>query len=344
MHKDLLEEYHKFLNDRDGNDKKSKTVIVDGLNLFIRNFQAYPVMDDNGNHVGGVVGFFKSLEKIILNYSPTRLIVSFDGKGGSLRRRKILKEYKSKRLSSVKFNRFNDFKGIIDEKESQKYQIQLLLESLSNLPIYVIIIDNIEADDVISYLVTDALPLEDEKIIVSSDKDFLHLINDNISVYTHEKKALITKESMIETYGYLPLNYLTLRCFTGDRSDNIKGVKQVGEVGLKKHFNIDTLDGYITLDEIFEKSEEIISSGTKSKIFKNIIEQKDVAYRNYELMQLLDPNISGIIKSHIRSIIDNNPPRFNNLNIQKIFTDIGLCKTSYEFMFWSNYFNKLTNE
>jgi 5'-3' exonuclease len=319
----------------------NKILIVDGLNLFIRNFQAVPIIDYQGDHVGGILGFFRTLHKAIVDYSPTSICVVFDGKGGSSRRRKLLKDYKHRVFNSSSFNRFDDTRGIINENESQRMQVNLLVDTLDIMPVRTIIMDNVEADDVIAYLCKQIYPKESSKIIISSDKDYLQLIDDKISVYSHEKKMLITESDMIPLYGYTPLNYLTYRCFTGDRTDNISGLKQVGQVGLNKHFKLDSADEHVTIDDIIDMSQELYDKSSKAKIFENILNQKDTLYRNYELMQLLEPNMSATARSNIMSIARSELPELDDTKLQNTFSNIGLCKNEYDFLFWKNYLKNL---
>lgn len=337
MTDNLLKFLEEFLENNDTSNRDT-IVIIDGLNLFIRNYEANPSVDSNGNHIGGIVGFFNSLKKILYNYNPKRIIVTFDGKGGSKKRKKLHSDYKNNRNPSSSFNRFGDLKGILDESKSRDFQVKYLFRCLECLPIDIISIDNIEADDTISYIVTEYFAQDDRlKIIVSSDKDFLQLINENVYVYSHSKGLLINEKMMIEQYGYTPLNYLTYRCFAGDRTDAIKGVKSVGQVGLNKNFELNRTDKIISLNEIIEKSKELISLHPKQKIFENIINQQDIAYRNYELMQLIDCNISGMNKSKISSILDKENEDFYYDEFIKRLEDIGYISTSYDKEFWLNY-------
>lgn len=322
-------------------NRQEIVLIVDGLNLFIRNFQAIPTINHNGEHVGGVLGFFRTLLNALVEYEPDKVVIVFDGKGGSTRRRKILKNYKSKVLSSGTFNRFSDTRGYINENSSQRTQVLTMLTALSLMPVRVISIDNIEADDIISCLVREIISKDSMKVIISSDRDFLQLVDRNTCVYNHDKRTLMTESDVYSIYGYIPLNYLTYRCFTGDRGDNIPGVKQVGDVGLNKHFNLNTRDRYIELDEIFEISEKSLRENQKPKIFKNIIDQKDIAIRNYNLMQLLDVDISNILKSNIKALYDSKLSELNYMQLEKIFFDIELCKDSYDLLIWQKNLKKL---
>ena len=90
-------------------DINSRILILDGLNTFIRVFSAVPALNDDGDHIGGVTGFLRSIAANIRLLKPTRVIICFDGKGGSQRRRKIFPDYKANRLVRTKLNRTNAF-------------------------------------------------------------------------------------------------------------------------------------------------------------------------------------------------------------------------------------------
>ena len=333
-----------FMDRKEQFGDKKTVLIFDGLNIFLRSFQAVPVMNDNGDHIGGFLGFYRSLRKLLLDFSPDKVIVVFDGKGGSMRRRKIYKEYKDKRISAGTFNRFSDFKGQINETDSLKVQLAHLVSFLGCLPVHTIVPDGIEADDCIAYSVREYIdtlyPEPPHKIIVSSDKDFLHLIKEDISVYSHSTKSLITQENIKEIFGYTPENYLTLRCFTGDRADNITGAKSVGPKSLNKHFDLDG-NNQVTIQDIFKKSEEELAGGSKLKLFSNIIKSKEEVMRNYLLMQLLDVDISGQIKSQIRSNLQSEVPSLDLICMQRLFSDYGLNKEVNDLLAWKSIFKHL---
>ena len=224
------ERYLSILNDikeqggsEQGQSPNENVLIIDGLNTFIRVFSVIPTTNDNGTHIGGIVGFLKSIGYTINMFRPTRCIIIWDGKGGSSRRRKMYPEYKAKRKTNIRLNRAYDFETIEEERANMIRQIQRTIEYLDFLPITMLSIDNVEADDIIAY--TAKQVLTDSKVtIMSSDKDFLQLVDDRISVWSPTKKKLYKPEQVMEEYGIPSHNLLMYRIFDGDKSDNINGV------------------------------------------------------------------------------------------------------------------------
>lgn len=319
----------------------SETILlVDGLNLFLRAFSVVPTLNANGEHTGAVVGFFNTIRKLIREYTPSEVIIAFDGKGGSVRRRKLYSDYKEKRVSVGTFNRFEEVKGLANEGESMKRQLVILLQALEYLPVKTIVIDGVEADDVVSYIAVHLLPETSHKIIASSDKDYYQLVREDISIYSLHKKLLLTLANIHENIGYLPKNYLTLRCFTGDTSDNINGVHKVGAKGLAKHFNLTSPDKICTVDDIISEAEAQAESGSKAKIYRNIAEQKYIVYRNHNLMQLEDPPISGPLASNIRTVLDQPLNQYNRYPFYELLRKNGIEFTTDDVLTWDRLVKK----
>ena len=176
-----------------------KVLIVDGLNTFIRVFSVMPTLNDNGVHVGGIVGFLKSIGFAINMFNPTRVIIVFDGKGGSNRRRKLYSDYKNKRRTSYRVNRVAGLENVEDERRNMYLQLRRVAEYLELLPVTNISVDGIEADDAIAYIAKSVIP-DGEKVIMSTDKDFLQLVSDDIKVWSPTKKKLYDKEAVLEEY------------------------------------------------------------------------------------------------------------------------------------------------
>ena len=208
-----------------------RVLLIDGLNIFLRAFAVNGSLNEKGVPVGGIMGFMKSLAFAIREMDPTRVIVVYDGAGGSKRRRKINPNYKSQRVPK-RVTKFDAFNSLEDEKEAMKIQFRRLLSYLELLPIDVYSVDNVEADDVIAYIAQNAL--ENEAIIMSSDQDFLQLVNDRIVVWSPNKKKYYTKEQIFTEYGIPAHNFLMYKCLMGDKSDNLEGIKGLGPKKMAK--------------------------------------------------------------------------------------------------------------
>ena len=123
-------------------------LIIDGLNFFTRHFVVNPTMSQNGEHLGGFVGFLKGIRLLSERCSPEQIVVVWEG-GGSARRRAIFSEYKQGRRPQ-KLNRYYD--DIPDTISNRNKQVALLVEALKYVPIRQIYVTDCEADDAIAYL------------------------------------------------------------------------------------------------------------------------------------------------------------------------------------------------
>ena len=130
----ILNQIKKHGGKIDGGEPNDKILVIDGLNTFIRVFSVIPTLNDDGIHIGGIVGFLKSVGYAIKMLRPTRCIIVFDGKGGSTRRRKVYSEYKNRRKTKIRLNRANEYSSVEDEHQSMLLQLQRGVEYLENLP------------------------------------------------------------------------------------------------------------------------------------------------------------------------------------------------------------------
>jgi 5'-3' exonuclease len=124
----ILEEIKNKGGNLDSGKPNDKVLIIDGLNTFIRCFSAIPTLNDDGAHVGGIVGFLRSIGYAIRTIRPTRTVIVFDGKGGSNRRKKLFPEYKAGRKMSERLNRAYDFNDKEDELQSMKMQLTRVID------------------------------------------------------------------------------------------------------------------------------------------------------------------------------------------------------------------------
>jgi len=257
----------------------NNVLLIDGANCFIRCYCAFPGTNMNGEPFGGVIGFLRSMKMYIDKCKPSKVIVAWDGKGGSRKRRKLIESYKKNR-KPIKLNRvFN-----ISPEEIQKnkiYQRVKLDHYLKMLPITQIVVEDLEADDIIAYLVK---YFQDErKVIVSGDKDFYQLLNKDTIIFYPSKKIFITAKQCLEEFGICPINFALAKAFVGDVSDNIKGIRGIGFARLLKKFPFFAEPEKIELEQVFEfcKKDE--------KKYKQIIDAKEIVIKNLKAMQLYKP-------------------------------------------------------
>jgi DNA polymerase-1 len=292
-----IDDEHKEFGDLQRN---SKTLVIDGLNTFIRSWSTAPNLNDNGDHIGGIVGTLKSIGFAIRTLNPTRVVIVFDGKGGSNSRKEIFAGYKSERGKNkikMRLNRaYEDLMNAEEESASMKRQMHALGELLSCLPVSIMIYDGIEADDVMAYIAT-TLRKENEKVILmSSDKDFLQLVNKDVSVYSPSKKKIYNIDEVVEEFGIHPHNFINFRMVDGDKSDNVGGVTGLGLKTIIKSFPILTESQIHTTDTMVEYVNSLPKKTKAHELFLNNLE---ICERNRKLMQLSEPEFSGNLRMKI---------------------------------------------
>jgi len=270
-------------------------LIVDSMNTFIRSFAMLQSMNPKGHHTGGLVGFLRSLGFLNRTIDPTRIICVFDGQASSSSRKHIDPEYKANR-NIKRITNWEIFDDKDDEFQSMTMQMGRLVEYLQCLPLTLISIDKIEADDTISYLAQKFAANNKKVTIVSSDKDFLQIIDENIEVYSPIKKKTYGKKEVQEELGMIPENYLIMKALLGDNSDNLTGIKGLGPKTLLKEFPGIVKDPLFELKDIHKICTEKLQT---KKIFAQILYDWDKVKTNYELMNLLQPRLGDYEIVHI---------------------------------------------
>jgi len=320
MNKRYLEMFRELDRDNTSNTERTRDshiLIIDGLNTFIRVFSAVPALNDDGDHIGGVTGFLRSVASVIRHHKPTRCIIVFDGKGGSRRRKDIYPDYKANRANKTAFNRHKEFNSLEDEQASMRRQYSRLVEYLKCMPITILSVDHVEADDVIAYIANELYIHETQRVtICSTDRDFLQLVNNRISVWSPIKKQLYTPNTMHEEFGFDSKNYLLYRAFTGDKSDNIPGINGVGGKSLVKYFPMFCESRPITIDELIDYASNVEKP---YKVHARVIQDKLLIERNYQLMQLKNVDIDGRSKAIVRDHVYGKIDRLNLLEFKKMF-------------------------
>lgn len=301
----------------------SNILVIDAMNMFIRNFQSSPAMTKYGDSIGGVAGFLRSLFHNIKMFNPSRCIIAMEGRDGAKWRRELLPEYKKGRRNKSKFNRIAGMK--LDESTNAKNQIQRLGEYLNDLPVQILFLDGYEADDIVSFLVTDYFDEDsyNELVIVSSDKDFLQLTSDKVKVYRPMERKLYDCYDVSQEYRILKDNYLTLRAACGDTSDNIEGVRGLGQKNILKYFP-EMEDQIVTISDIIDKAQMEIDDGSKYKAYKRVLLSSERLRLNERIMQLSECSIHHSGKSQIRRILDKDIYATDILEFQKKTAEDGI--------------------
>jgi len=321
LYKNILESVETERTQNIDKHKNSRVLIIDGLNTFIRCWSSIPTMNEDGDHVGGATGVLKSIGFAIRKIQPTRVVVVFDGKGGSNTRKKKFGGYKAQRDSNkLRVNRqYADMMNDEDERESMKRQYTWLMELLHGLPITTMIYDGVEADDIMAYIPTQILKEGEQAVLMSTDKDFLQLVDDNTIVWSPTKKKIYNKKVVKEEFGIESKNLLLYRVLDGDKSDNIPGVYGCGIKTVVKRFPELTEDTKLSVDDLLTLSEQK-KEETKGKIklYNDILEAKKQILLNRELMQLDDVDISGIIKMQCLDRFNEPVKPLNKMDFMKI--------------------------
>ena len=287
--------------------RTKRLLVIDALNMYFRAYIVDPSLSTNGQPIGGLKGFLKILQKLVREMKPDEVVICWDGAGGSRRRKSKNKNYKEGR-SPIRLNRDIRTLSESEEQENKMWQQQRLIEYLNEMPVIQLMLEAVEADDIISYVVQDNNYKGWQKIIVSSDKDFFQLCDEETVIYRPIQKKFVNRNNILEEYKIHPTNFALARAMVGDRSDNLEGVRGVGLASVAKRFEFLVEDKSFLVDDIMKRCEEVES---KLKIYNNIAENRSLIEDNYRLMQLYSPSISPQGKSKMRYALDNFVPEFN---------------------------------
>lgn len=244
----------------------NKIMILDGNSLLFRAFYAMPPLKTKkGQYTNAVYGFLSMLYKLLDTYSPEYICVAFDPKKPSFRHEQY-KDYKATRAKAPN--------ELVE-------QFQLIRDVLDVHNIKCIEIDGFEADDVAGTFANAAEEHGAEVYLVTSDKDYLQLIDDNTKVILTKKGVTNTEEmdvqAMSDTYGISPAQFVDLKALMGDQSDNIPGVGGIGEKTALK-----LIQEYGSLDRIYENIDSI-----KGKLKEKLEADKMQAYMSQTLARII---------------------------------------------------------
>lgn len=297
------------------------TIYIDGLNVFMRHFSANPTVSLNGKLCGGIVGMMKNIEILCSKFSPSKIIIAWEG-GGSLRRRNIDPNYKSGRRPT-KNNRTGYYSETKDTVQNRDDQLSVLIEILYKTPVTQIYVTDCEADDIIAYLCK-TKSSENEKIIVTSDKDYYQLIDDKTKIWSPNRKILIDANYVLENFNIHPVNFCVARSMSGDVSDGLKGVKGAGFKMLSRKFPELMECKFLSHNDIINIANKEVKNGNKLKLFKEISESSLLIEKNWHLMYLDSAMLSADQIKKINFQIENKEEKLNKLDLLRIMNREGL--------------------
>ena len=240
-------------------------VLVDGSSYLYRAFHAFPPLTNAaGEPTGAMYGVLNMLKSLISQVQPTHIAVVFDAKGKTFRD-EMFEQYKSHRPPMP---------------DDLRKQIQPLHDMIRALGIPLLVVEGVEADDVIGTLALQASRLGKKVLISTGDKDMAQLVDDNIMLINTMNNSLLDREGVIEKYSIPPELIIDYLALMGDSADNIPGVAGVGEktaLGL--------LQGIGSMAEIYanlEKVAELPIRGAK-KLGEKLLAEKTNADLSYTL-------------------------------------------------------------
>lgn len=240
-------------------------VLVDGSSYLYRAFHAFPPLTNSaGEPTGAMYGVLNMLKSLISQVQPSHIAVVFDAKGKTFRD-EMFEQYKSHRPPMP---------------DDLRKQIQPLHDIIRALGIPLLVIEGVEADDVIGTLAVSASKANQKVLISTGDKDMAQLVDDNIMLINTMNNTLLDRDAVIEKYGIPPELIIDYLALMGDSADNIPGVAGVGEktaLGL--------LQGIGSMAEIYanlDKVAELPIRGAK-KLGDKLLAEKEMADLSYRL-------------------------------------------------------------
>lgn len=301
-------------------DKKFNTLLVDGSNLLELSFSADKRLSSDGKEIGGVFQFLLQLKLMLKKANFRYVYVFWDGNRAGQFRFNELPEYKANRDKTFEEEGLSDYMKMVNQRISfmqKKFfskdklaeikkereiffaQREILMQCLEELFVRQCMDDEIEADDFIAYYVLHKKPNE-RIVIMSNDRDLTQLISDSVIVYIQQLKKFINTKNHTEELGYNYQNVLLKKILCGDDSDNIKGIKMLGERTLFNNFQ-EFKERKVTLSEVIQKAKNINEERAKSKKkpllwAKNIVDRvtdssagKDIYEVNKKIIDLSHP-------------------------------------------------------
>jgi DNA polymerase-1 len=279
---------------------KPLLLLIDGNSLLHRAYHVMPplTVSKTGEMIGAVYGFASMFLKSVSELKPTHFAIAFDKKGLTFRHR-LYEQYKAHRPETP------------EELVGQFGRVRQLVEAFK-MPIFEL--DGYEADDVLGSLSHQANKLEVDTIIVTGDADAMQLVSPRIAVFypkpggSFSDATLFDEDTVNQKYGVKPKYIADLKALVGDKSDNIPGVRGIGNKTA-----ISLIQQFGSLDDIYSNIENI----KPEKIKKQLKDNKEIASKSKELATII---VSGL--PVILDLEESKVSRINRQLVTELFREL----------------------
>ncbi len=278
-----------------------KLLAIDGNSIMNRAFYGIKMLSNkNGVYTNALTGFMNIYLKICAEQKPDGVACAFDLRAPTFRH---------KADSNYKANRH----GMPDELAQQMPMIKRLLKGLG---VHVLETEGFEADDILGTLSAACAQNGDECVILTGDRDSLQLINDKVTVLLHGTKetTVFTPEKFHEVYGLEPKQLIDLKGLMGDSSDNISGVKGIGEKTA-----LTLIGEYGSVENLYEKLENNEVKATNSVLTKLSNGKEDAFHSKWLATIVFDAPVDKDPKSYLTGKADEN-------DVSELLTELEMYK------------------
>jgi len=274
---------------------KETILLIDAFNVIISQNSVSNIVDNNSEPIGTYLGVINQIKLFTEKFKPIKVFFVMDGPNAGERRRKIYSNYKGKRRvvgrkSKIVLNE-DDNEESYEVSGSYEKQLKKIYDFLKLLPVTVCIVPYCEADDVISNIALKNQELY-RSVIVSTDKDYLQLVNENIGVYNWRSKKYFDQKLFIEEFQIKPSNFIFKKILRGDNSDEIKGISSLGEKTFLRMFSKKMIeDELTTMEDFFNYLDSLKEEDVEKKDLKHLKVLKEESTRknlliNFRIMKL----------------------------------------------------------
>ena len=269
-------------------------------------WHAFHSTTTGGKSAGGIVGFLTAISKYSESMQPSQIYVAWEN-GQSEFRKKILPEYK--------LNRKQHPSGVIKDRTEQLIS---LINILKHTPICQVYLSGCEGDDIIAYMCNKFS--QSNKTIISADRDYYQLLDEKTKIFAPVRKYYVDENTVKNKYGILPQNFVLFKSLCGDGSDNISGIRGLGEKRLKKLFpEISTT--VMSLEDVYRSCQENLD---KNSFYKKILEEFESVEKYWKIIQLKNTILTSEQIQHVDTIIEQHQKKLDHQELIKAMMNEGL--------------------